>query len=324
MGNSDPVLSLLKDFSYNVVRLPRTGIRPMQILEKQGDDLVVLGDITDLFTPGAAQLPPIGPDEQASFINGKRTRNLSISVGLSLLGGIIRAMTGTKLSLDVGYKKASALTFEFDDVKMNQVNQLQLSRFLTAARIDEAVGPPAKLLEADKLYIITNIIKSRKFTAEALSNSGKTVEVDVPVIKAVVGGSVGVKAEGGSSSKISYEGDVPLVFGFQAARIEFDKGAFKGFKQTGPNALRSLESSEGGDSAPEMLLTDAPFINFIDLLPEREPAVRARRSKTAAKKSGGKGTAGSKAAAKKKSGAKSGGSGKDTAKGKGAARKGRG
>ena len=122
MGSADPVLSLLKDFSYNVVRLPRTGIRPLQILEKQGNDLVVLGEVPDLFRAGAAALPPVSMDEQAAFINGKRTRDLTISVGLSLLGNIIGAMTGTKVKLDLGYKRASALAFEFQDVKVNGVN----------------------------------------------------------------------------------------------------------------------------------------------------------------------------------------------------------
>jgi hypothetical protein len=313
MGNSDPILNLLKDFSYNVVRLPRTGIRPLQILEKQGNDLVVLGDVADLFIAGSAALPSVGPDEQATFINGKRTRSLSISVGLSLLGGIIGAMTGSKVKLDVGYRKASALAFEFNDVKMNQTNQIQLSRFLTAARIDETVGPPAKLLEADKLYVITSTIKSRKFTAEAARDGGVSVEVDVPLIKSLVSGNVGVKTEGANNSKISYEGTVPLVFGFQAIRMEFEQGKFKGFKQVDATsaALRAVGRKAGTE--PEMLETDGPFVNFFNSLPDED--ARGGAKKGAAKKSAGKsgGTArpgaknsGAKKMAAAKTGAKKG------------------
>jgi hypothetical protein len=290
MGSPDPILTLLKDFSYNVVRLPRTGIRPLQILEKQGNDLVVLGEVLDLFEAGSVALPAIGADEQATFINGKRSRNLSISVGLSLLGGIIGAMTGTKVKLDVGYKKASALAFEFHDVKVNQVNQLQLSKFLTAARIDESVGPPAKLLDADKLYLITNTIKSRKFTAEALKEDGMSVEVDVPIIKSVLGGAVGVKPEGTSNSKITYEGDVPLVFGFQAARMEFDKGKFKGFKQigAGETGMRGVRDTVSQTNKFEMLETEGSFVSFFNLLPEDEMGGGVRKGGAKAKSSSGK------------------------------------
>jgi len=300
MGSSDPVLSLLKDFSYNVVRLPRTGIKPLQILEKQDNDLVVLGEVSDLFKAGNAALPPVGPDEQATFINGKRTRDLKISVGLSLLGNIVGAMTGTKVKLDLGYKKASALAFEFHDVKLNSINQLQLSKFLTAAKIDETVGPPAKLLEADKLYLITSVVKSKKFTAEALKDGGVSVDVDVPIIKAVVGAEVGVKTAAGSNSKITYEGDTPLVFGFQAVRMEFEKGAFKGFKQVGAgsSAMRAVGQPARETAEPqfEILETDGPFANFFNPLPE-EP-------QGGAKKSQGKSKQAAQPRGSKKSGAK--------------------
>ena len=323
MGSADPVLSLLKDFSYNVVRLPRTGIRPLQILEKQGNDLVVLGEVPDLFRAGAAALPPVSMDEQAAFINGKRTRDLTISVGLSLLGNIIGAMTGTKVKLDLGYKRASALAFEFQDVKVNGVNQLQLSKFLTAASIDESVGPPAKLLEADKLYLITSVVKSAKFTAEALKNGGVSVDVDVPIIKAVVGGAVGVKSVNASNSKISYEGSAPLVFGFQAVRMEFEQGRFKGFKQVnvGEGGLRGVANAPK-EPQFEMLTTgDAPFANLINPLPDSSVR-RAVKTRSAAKP-GAKKRVVKKSAAKKKATAKKKSAGKKTAAKKRAPRGGR-
>ena len=265
MGNSDPVLNLLNGFKYNVIRLPRTNIKPLQILEKHDNDLAVLGEVTDLFVAGNAPLPSISPDEQAPFINGQRTRELDINVGLSLLGGIIGAMTGSKVKLDAAYKRANSLVFEFDDVKVNNVNQLQLSKFLTAAKIDTAVGPPAKSLEEDRLYIITNTIKSKKFTTEALQSGGQSVGVEVPIIKGAVGGSVGIRTEGSNGSKVIYEGDVPLVFGFQAVRMEFEKGVFKGFKPVKSNeaGMRGI-ARPSSDAAQEfeMLETAGPFANL--------------------------------------------------------------
>lgn len=264
MGSADPVLKLLKDFSYNVVRLPRTGLAPLQVLKRSGNDLERIGDITDLFLSGDAQLPKISPARPAPFINGQRTRSLNLNVGLSILGGIIGAMGGSKLGVGVGYSRASALVFEFNDVKVNEVDQLKLSRYLTAARVDTAAGPFAEDLEEDKLYVITSTIKSRKFTTEAQTSNGMSIGVDVPVIQVAVGGSVAVKQEGSGNSKITYEGDAPLVFGFQAVRMLFERGVFKGFKavKSDEAAMRAMRPAVKRQSKFEMLKTRGSFANL--------------------------------------------------------------
>jgi hypothetical protein len=254
----DAVLSLLKDFKYNVVRLPRANIRPLQLFEKQDNDLVFLGEMPKLFKAGGgAPLPEIGPDEQAGFINGQRSGDLKLNVGLSILSGIISALGGGTLGLSAGYKKASTLSFVFDDVKVNQIDRIDLSRYLTAATIDEAVGPPAKLVEADKLYVVTSTIKSKKFTTEAKKSDGTSVGVDVPVIQGSMSGKVEVKTEGSSQSKVTYEGTTPLVFGFQAIRLIYENGRFVQAVPIGATdaGMRAVEEGE----EPEMLETEGPF-----------------------------------------------------------------
>ncbi|MCP9493857.1 MAG: hypothetical protein MSG64_05295 [Pyrinomonadaceae bacterium MAG19_C2-C3] len=258
MGSADSVLSLLKNFNYNVVRLPRTDIKPLQLFEKQDNDLVFLGDVSDLFMAGNAPLPQISADEQAAFINGKRSGSLKLNVGLSILGGIIGAMGGSKFGVDVGFNKANALAFEFNDVKMNRIKRTELEKYLLAAKIDPSLGPTARLLEADKLYIVTNTIKSKKFTTEAITSSGTSVGVDVPVIQQAVGASVGVKKEGSSTSKVTFEGSMPLVFGFQAIRLVYDKGVFREAKNVGTD-VGMKDIDEDGDDV-EMLMTDSPFV----------------------------------------------------------------
>jgi hypothetical protein len=263
---------MLKDFSYNVIRLPRTNVRPLQILEKRGSDLVALGEITDLFQAGSVGAPVVGPDEQAGFINGKRTRDLDLNVGLTLLGGIIGAMTGAQAKVSAAYKKASALAFEFDDVMVNQVNQIAVNKFLAGAKVDAAAGSGLiKALNEDRLYVITSTIKSKKFTTEAVQSSGTAVGVDVPVIKAAVGGSVGIKVGGANNSKVTYSGGTPLVFGFQAARMEFESDAFLGLKQINPEegALRLGQPAGAVEPVFEMLETAGPFVSFKEDLPAR-------------------------------------------------------
>jgi hypothetical protein len=260
MGSKDPVLSLLKDFKYNVVRLPRANIRPLQLFEKQDNDLVFLGEMPKMFKAGSnAPLPEVGQDEQAGFINGQRSRDLSLSVGLSILSGIISALGGGTLGISAAYKRASALSFIFDDVKVNQIDRIDLSRYLTGATIDESVGPPAQLAEADKLYVITSTIKSKKFTTEAKKSDGTSVGVDVPVISNALSGKVEVKTEGSSQSKVTYEGNIPLVFGFQAIRLVFENGRFTQAIPLGATEAGAKGIDDPATAEPEMLETDSPF-----------------------------------------------------------------
>src|SRR5689334_4121378 len=89
MGNSDPFLTYLKSFGYSVIRLPRTDISPLQVLVKEGTRLTRLGDLVSILQPGErVALPVVKMDIPAASISGERTRDLSIGVGLSILGNL--------------------------------------------------------------------------------------------------------------------------------------------------------------------------------------------------------------------------------------------
>ena len=277
MGNSDPILQLLKEFGYSAVRLPRESIRPLQVVEKQKDALTILGDLSDLFS-GGQSLPAVGPDRQAAFINGKKSRALDINVGLTLLGGIVGSMTGAKLKLDAAYKGASSLTFEFEDAQVSEVNQLAVNKFISGNKVDTSVGGGIlKALEEDRLYVITSIVKSKKFKTQATQSDGSSVQVDIPVVKEMVGGAVQIQSGGSSDSNITFEGANPLVFGFQAAQMEFEKGIFKGLKQA--KAAESALRGAPQEAKFELLETTGPFANLSEQ-PKRKAPASTTRSKS--------------------------------------------
>ena len=68
----------------------------------------------------------------------------------------------------------------------------------------------------------------------------------------VVGGNVKVGASSATASKVTFEGSLPLVFGFQAARLVYDKGRYQRFELLRED--RALEAAPrstliGGDAA---------------------------------------------------------------------------
>jgi hypothetical protein len=58
MWCSDPTLNLLTAFGYNVIRLPKADVKPLQILTRRGKDLDRLGELTTLLQAGPHVPPP--------------------------------------------------------------------------------------------------------------------------------------------------------------------------------------------------------------------------------------------------------------------------
>lgn len=243
----DPAISYLKEYGYSVIRLPRRDFPPLQILAGNGGDLNSLGELATVMVPGPnAKLPPIRTDNPAAAISGKRTSDLSLGIGLSIIGSVISAMGGGKLGLDAKYKHAKSLAFEFADVKADEVRIAELDQFLSASDINPASKYVGSLLEADEIYVVTSIIKSTKFNVEAKNSNGTEVEVNIPEIKEVVGGNVKVSASAERASKVTYEGNVPLVFGFQAVKLFYENGHYQTVEplEAGEIATRALSQAK--------------------------------------------------------------------------------
>jgi hypothetical protein len=264
-SSSDPFIKALKSFGYNTVRLPKADTMPLQVFSRNNNNLERLGALTKLLTPGdAIPPPPIISGNPTANINGQRTGDIKIGLGLSILGNIIGAMGGTSLGLETQYQQAKSAVFEFSGVTEDRLEVIDLDQYLGDADINPASIFISKLLDADKLYVTTAVLKSTNFTFEAKQSSGVGVKVDVPVIQQVVGGNVSVATTSGSQSKLTYKGTIPLVFGFQAVQIFYDQGKYTAFKPVEDVSMKSLSKVKGEAAKADLLMTDDTFIRIID------------------------------------------------------------
>jgi hypothetical protein len=166
---SDPYLNLLKSFGYQPVWLPKASVAPLQILAREGSDLSWLGAIETILVPGAAApVPTVKKDQKAANISGRSTGAFNLGVGLTILGRCIGAMGGSKLGLDVQYKQAKSMVFEFSEVWEDSIEVLKLDQYLKGADINPLSDYAVRLLEADELHATTATIKARQFSAEAM------------------------------------------------------------------------------------------------------------------------------------------------------------
>lgn len=122
-----------------------------------------------------------------------------------------------------------------------------------------------KLLDADDIYVISATIKSSKITVDAQGKGGTSVEVQIPEIQQVVGGNIKLESSGQATSKLTYAGAVPLVFGFQAVRLFYDQGRYTAFEPlpSGVGAGRDI-SAAPLPAGVQPFTTDGPFARLGD------------------------------------------------------------
>jgi hypothetical protein len=258
MSCSDPYLKELRKQGYNVVRVPKADIRPLQLLAKRGDTLDRIGELATVLPPGGPiSLPPVTQGTPVASLSGQRSGDLSLGIGLSVLGTIIGAMGGSKLGLDLKYKNAKSVTFEFQDVLEDRIEVAALDQYLTGADVSPFSTYVGKLLEADQIYVTTAVVKSNKIAVEAKGSNNTGVDVSIPEIKGVVGGNVKIGPASEKASKVSFEGSLPLVFGFQAVRLVYEKGRYQRFEILRDDAALEAAPAPG-------LLSEGPFVRMLD------------------------------------------------------------
>jgi hypothetical protein len=252
----DSSTKYLKKQGYNVVRLPREGIMPLQLIGVQNGETLQLGGLDKLIVSSPTPLPAITPNEKASGINGQRSSDLSAAIGLNVLAAVIGSMGGN-LGIKSQYKSAKTITFEYANVTGDAVAPVDVGQYLRNAEIDAENPLIAEYVFGNgRLYLITRTLKSNKFRVEAKASMGGSVDIQVPKIKEVVGGNIEVSGEVSGSNAVTYEGKVALVFGFQC----LDVGVLDGVLSL-QNAAAGSVAMDATVPQPVMLDSDG-LLNF--------------------------------------------------------------
>jgi hypothetical protein len=248
---SDPALTYLNNLGYNVVRLPRTGIEPLDVLGRDGKSLERLGRLEQVWTSTAA-VPAPGPAGSAAAIKGQRTDGLNLSVGLKILSSALGAMGAVVPELGFAYNRARKIQFSFGDVETLGVDPLAVGAYLGAGDLASTNPFVARYFtDGDaEAYVITEVLRSGTVIVSATTESGASVSVDVPAIAGAVGGKVSVGTTGTGSNDLTFTG-VPVVFGFKAFGIAHVGGSWQvhGVKPGG-NVAFGVQAGAGGAGAP--------------------------------------------------------------------------
>jgi hypothetical protein len=251
----DPQLTYLNKQGYNVVRLPRTGIEPLDVLGKDGKVIDRLGRLSQIWASTTPEPQP-GAARSAANIDGKKSDSLDLSIGLKILSNILGGMGAAIPQLDFAYKDVKKVQFTFTNVKVIAVDPFEVGRYLSSGDLDSHNPFVTHYFDDEDTdaFVITEVLKSNSITVAAQRDNGIEVGVDVPAIQQAVGVKVGVKTAGASTTQVTYEGAELLTFGFKVFSIEYENGrwAIRGIKPSGDVSFAT--PGAGGESEEQPIL----------------------------------------------------------------------
>jgi hypothetical protein len=247
----DPSITFLNKFGYNVIKFPRAGIEPMDVIGKD-DTTQWLGPMHMIWSSTIAE-PAASAPRPAGAVNGQKSDALDLSFGIKILANALAAFGASVPSLDTAYHRASKVQFAYTGVTSTVVAPFDAGNYLTAGTLkaDNPVVRHYFLDQQAEAYLIVDVLKSNSVTVTATDEHGVVVGVDVPAIQGLVGANVKVSPSGAANSTITFTGSVPVSFGFsvQQIRREGDQWSLSGVEAGGNLSFGTLAT--GVSSAPD-------------------------------------------------------------------------
>lgn len=251
----DKALTILAKYGYNVIRLPRTGIEPLDVIGRDRGSVERLGRLPAIWESAAAEPPPVTA-EVATEIKSLATAFLRASVGLRLLEDILAGLGAAVPRVDFAYARKSSLQFTFANIEVAKVDPFDVGRFL--GKGDLATSNPwvsRYFFDDDtNAYVITEVLKSDTVTVVATVDNEVGAAVDIEALQKVVGAQVEVRVGAGMQSEVTYRGRRHLSFAFKAFEIAFDfdlKGAGEWrIRGTKPDGKVYLDDASEAAEAP--------------------------------------------------------------------------
>lgn len=257
----DQSLLYLRQYGYNVIRHPRAGINPLDLIGSQNGATLYLGSLNELVAQSDEPYPAITLDQPATDIEGQTTSRMKIGIGVNLLGTLVGALGGT-IGASVNYTNAKSVSFQYLNVASDTARPLAIGNYLRDGDVD-ADNPILReyVLGNGKLYVIHHVVRSDRLTVNFEREAGVGASVDAGQLQAAVGGSVSVDVSNAASGKIVFAGATKVAFGFKCLQIILDDGALR-LVAAQPGGL-ALEVDDQPEAAASLLTEEAQLVELV-------------------------------------------------------------
>jgi hypothetical protein len=214
----DTSTTYLARLGLNCVKEPTAAFEPLILLGQLEASFSQLGKLNALLKNPPMSLPQITTDAAAS-ISGQHTDKIEIKVGVDILGALLSALGGGTLSAGFDFGDSTDLQFVYENVVEDRAEPTDVGKYLTNQPVDTANLALKQFITGDgKLFVVTRVVKSNKFTVQFTNMFGVGVNVTVPPIIGV-DGQVSVQVNNDNKSIVSFQGTQMLGFGFECYKL---------------------------------------------------------------------------------------------------------
>jgi hypothetical protein len=221
---SDPLVTFAREYKYNLVKIPRGKIHPLDVLLlypnsglKRYCPLPKM--VFPNLNPNGGRAVPPAPDlveDIAADFSGKFSGKMSFDVGLTFLESVLKMLGAGSAGLGLTMSSAKQLQFQFKNVKVESVELYDLSNYMLGIVPDISVNY-LSMNEKGEAFVITDVLRSNSIDVKAFDQSGKELRLNIDAIKGIVGPKISVGREVANDLQVSFKGDVDLTFAFKAA-----------------------------------------------------------------------------------------------------------
>ncbi len=211
-------IETLNRIGYNPILSPSTDISPLVLTEREGDVLTALGAISE-FAINSATPPQIKANQPSVNLSGAKVGKIDAKAGVNFLDVVLKFFGAGSLGVDLGYKKAEKIEFEFGNVKKDSVTPVELSKYLKELKPDLNNDFYDEIDEEGKSFVIFDVLKSNTISVVAYDGNNKKLDLDTDAIKSVLGLEIEVKSDSKETEKIYYQGSDYLSFAFKAIPV---------------------------------------------------------------------------------------------------------
>ncbi len=234
---------------YCLLNSPSDQVQPLTVLTSVNHtEAEIKGfNLTDLFVKSSEGLPVINRNGNLSA-----TINKSVSVDLSVDGNLTllqELLTFLKLSASFKLQKNKTLRLHMIEPKIDTVNEFQLDGYINNAEVSTISPTFSEALQNNQIYVVSSIIKCRKYSLEYL-NSNSTdsgVQATVPMAGEL---SAGVHTSNSDNDIISSEGDNYITIGVKAYQILCVDDNYLGTRSYRIRRDEKIKSIKGDEDFP--------------------------------------------------------------------------
>jgi hypothetical protein len=221
---SKVLTSILSDYGYNLVALPKEDIAPLLLLFKNYDSVSSAeNNLQKLFAIADSPPPIIVKDKIVAGLQGTANVTFDGEAGVDVLDWLLQKLKMGKLGGKFKLDGANTVKISYENVLEDKVGLLDLDDFISGSEPDtERFKTFKQKLENSELYVVNAVLKSNSFSVAVTGENGQQANLEA-TIKGILDANVDLKHNSDNSITLKNDNATPVIFAFKAQQIIYDQ-----------------------------------------------------------------------------------------------------